>query len=581
MKDDILKQIEQRSLNLKSDTVEKNLSDIVEKFNIDLSSMKSSDITIAASTKKQPASATAPKKRDIKYSGSNEDADYRVLDLLEKGSLCNTYIAEQISLKRKVTIKMLRNDIKQKDNVFYQFMSEARITGELSHPNIIPVHDAGTDPEGRPFYIMKNLQGILWNSLLHPETPEEKKEAEKYGISEHLEILESVCNAIAFAHSKDVIHRDIKPLNVVIGEFGEVIVMNWGLTVSVGDDTKSSNSFEINSFGGTFNYMAPEMAKAETVNIGKKSDIYLLGAILYEILTGYSPHEADTAKESLTNAMQNKIKPPSKDLIINKELMVIALKAMETDTNRRFSSVIDLQKHLRSYMDHDESRALTEEAKQYLESSQKQNEQIKSFNAVVLLEEALELWKENLEAKELLEQSEKMNRKFSNEFSSCLVKLIIRGDIYKILLRLITIPAYFMLFLLPFFFYLYIIWATPLYEVGVIKISEFDKWEANKSIIISEHYLKNTYLLFDGEDIYNIELGDSKLKMSALSVSKLVDSEENEYYLEQRKWIVKKVAYQIYIDEQSEEVVASEGRYMRVINPITLLKVKKQLYDMK
>ncbi|MBN1521909.1 MAG: serine/threonine protein kinase, partial [Candidatus Aureabacteria bacterium] len=460
-----------------------------------------------------------------------------------------------------------------------QFTSEAHFTGQLSHPNIIPVHDAGMDSEGRPFYVLKNTQGVMWDVLLHPKSDEEIKKAEKYSLSDHLEIMESVCNAVAFAHSRGVIHRDIKPANVLIGEFGEVIVMNWGLTISVEGSGRKGDLTETNAFGGTISYMSHEVARADAEKISRQSDIYLLGAILYEILTGHPPHQAKTVREALTAAMQNRINPPDEDAAIDSELMAIALKAMATEPSSRHASIIDFQKELKSYKAHEESRSLTENARLLMEHAQKHDKRIEFIRATVLLEEALQLWAGNTDAKELIEKIKKDHGSLQGEFNKNLVKLIVRGEIFNILFKTLIIPIYLMLLVLPFFFYFYVLWANPLYKIGKINVRQLDKWQQDKEVILSEHFIHNVYLLFDGNDLYQVVIHDNRIKMRRLNTSKLPEKAENKYYIESFEWIVKKAPFEIFVDELSLEIFAPDRRHPRVFNPLLLLKAKKSLNE--
>ncbi len=186
--------------------------------------------------------------------------------------------ARQTALGREVAIKRLpRSGVTARDQA--RFRSEAILASSLDHPNIVPIHDLGVDQEGRTFFAMKKVQGTHWGARFR-----------QLGEAENLEILIRVCDAVAFAHSRGVLHRDLKPDNIMIGEFGEVLLMDWGLAVRLDDLHRESSRFA----SGSPAYMAPEMACADNAAIGIRSDVYLLGACLYELLVGEPPHPGDT-----------------------------------------------------------------------------------------------------------------------------------------------------------------------------------------------------------------------------------------------------------------------------------------------
>jgi hypothetical protein len=368
---------------------------------------------------------------------------------------------------------------------------------------------------------------------------------------------------------------------VLIGEFGEIIVMNWGLTVSVEGAGSISSLSESNAFGGTIGYMAPEMACADTAAIGRQSDIYLLGAILYEILTGHPPHDAPNAKDALAAALQNRISPPDDRAVINRDLLAIALRAMETRPDERYASVQEFQKELKSYKATRESRLLREKARLLLDSAEKRGELATGLRAVAMLQEALHLWDGDAEAKELLAQAEKFCAGLPREFSAPLLRLAVRGELRRLLEKLVAFPVYVMLFLVPVFFYFFIVWSAPLYEVGKIKVRQVYEQEEDDSAVTSEHIYSNVYFLFDEDSLYQVEISGGRLRMSRIAASRVVDTEENKCYIEDRLWVVTRTPFRISIEAQSSEVLAVMMPHERVLNPLILLKVRKFLNEFK
>ena len=189
------------------------------------------------------------------------------------------YRADQESLGREVAIKtLLASSAKRRS--LKRFVSEAQLTGLLDHPNIVPVYDLELTGEGELHLAMKLLAGIEWKHLLHPETDQERTRAAEYATTDHIKILITVCNAMAFAHERGIAHCDLKPENVMIGEFGEVFVMDWGIAVDITplDQRNSSNApvehhTEVSVPRGTPRYMPPELARGDGAQLNATPDV--------------------------------------------------------------------------------------------------------------------------------------------------------------------------------------------------------------------------------------------------------------------------------------------------------------------
>lgn len=311
------------------------------------------------------------------------DPDYVQEQLLGEGGIGSVYAARQKSIDRTVAIKVLKPRAARRESAKKSFVSEAMITGELDHPNIVPVYDMGLDGNDHPFYVMKQVQGVEWADRIAGNS-----------LRENLDILMRVADAIALAHSRGIIHRDLKPANIMLGEFGEVLVMDWGLASPTADNPKAA-SFPKIRFGGTPSYMAPEMAGGPVERVDRRSDIYLLGALLFEVLTGGPPHHSRTVKDCLKAAEANEIAPTDE----SGPLMDIARKAMQTQQEDRYQTVQEFQDAIREYFTHLESISLTERAQEDLEQAQESDEYEAYARAVFAFEEACELWSENSSAK--------------------------------------------------------------------------------------------------------------------------------------------------------------------------------------
>lgn len=311
------------------------------------------------------------------------DADYDLIKMLGQGGMGVVYWARQASIDRNVAIKMLKPDMAKDNAQRNKFLAEAVITGDLDHPNIVPIYDLGKNPEGALFYAMKKVQGTPWDKAITRKS-----------LTENIDILMKVADAVAFAHNRYVVHRDLKPENVMLGEFGEVLVMDWGLALPFGQFEKSRSIQPSVSMGGTPAYMAPEMATGPFDKIGPTSDVYLLGAILFEIVTGRPPHTGKDVMKCLFAAAKNDIQKTDK----SGELMDIAYKAMSTKQAERYQTVLEFQKAIREYEAHSASIAMAVRAGETQASGEKTDNYQQFATAVFEYQEALKLWGENSRA---------------------------------------------------------------------------------------------------------------------------------------------------------------------------------------
>ncbi|MBT3295204.1 MAG: protein kinase [Verrucomicrobia bacterium] len=313
------------------------------------------------------------------------DLDYELTRTLGKGGMGVVYSARQASLDRRIAVKMIQSDGEVDSVAANKFLSEALVTGELDHPNIIPIHDLGKTPDGKLFYAMKEIEGTSWNEVVKTKSQ-----------AENLRILLAVCDAVAFAHDKGVIHRDLKPSNVMIGGYGEVLVMDWGLAASVGSD-KAEPLTEHATLAGSPAYMAPEMALCDYTAMGCASDIYLLGAILYEMITGKPPHPGDNARDAIAAACDNELRPTDE----KGELVDIARHALATDPAKRYASVREFQEAIHNHQAHAESVTLTESAANRLDAVAEKGgaDAYREFNEIIGgFQQALHLWAGNRQA---------------------------------------------------------------------------------------------------------------------------------------------------------------------------------------
>ena len=306
--------------------------------------------------------------------------EYELLSILGEGGMGIVWSAKQTSVDRKVAVKMIKGNFSKKKGQRNKFLAEAIVTGDLDHPNIVPIYDVGTDKEGSLFYAMKQVQGTPWLKVIKEKS-----------LHDNLEILLRVADAVAFAHARGIVHRDLKPENVMLGEFGEVLVMDWGLALPMKSFHNAERIRAISSMGGTPAYMSPEMATGPIDRITPQSDIYLVGAMLWEVVTGRPPHPGKKVQQCLLAAMRNTIRETDK----TGELIDIARKAMSTNMKDRHATVREFQDEVRAYLDHSESLALAAKAKADLAQAEKSGDYNEFSKAVFGFEQAKDLWTGN------------------------------------------------------------------------------------------------------------------------------------------------------------------------------------------
>ena len=265
---------------------------------------------------------------------------------------------------RQVALKELRPERSADATLLSRFLEEAKVTGQLEHPGIVPVYElARRSSDGKPFYTMRFIRGrTLAEAAREYHRKLQAAEAGPLDLATLLNALVGVCNAVAYAHSRGVIHRDLKPQNVVLGDFGEVIVLDWGLAKLV-DRPEKATPFSSVALGeveghsatmpgqvlGTPSYMSPEQAEGATVN--QASDVYGLGAVLYEILTGRPPFESSETRELLRRVV---IEAPARprDVVSTtpRALESVCLKALAKSPSDRFGSATELADEIRRFL---------------------------------------------------------------------------------------------------------------------------------------------------------------------------------------------------------------------------------------
>ena len=356
-----------------------------------------------AFTLASPRETLRPERRDTAGLPTVEDLQAVSLEMAEtigEGGMGIVRAALQPSLMRRVAVKGLHPDRVNPDSS-EGLLREALITGALEHPNVIPIYDLVRDPRAGPLLVMKRVAGRSWQSVIDEQ---QGKTLEIAWLETQLETLIQVCHAVEYAHSRRIIHRDLKPDNVMLGHFGEVYVLDWGIAVTVDpEETRFPRGCDVDTIAGTPAYMAPEQAESAGSRLNEQTDVYLLGAILHELLCGRPPHLGETVQESLFLAYESEA--PVFDSDIPTELGVICRRAMATNPGDRYLGAADLRAAIKTFLRHRAAIEITDHAVSRLEALSElvgtdTDEVVSLFGETCSgFRHALTIWPENLAAR--------------------------------------------------------------------------------------------------------------------------------------------------------------------------------------
>ncbi len=272
---------------------------------------------------------------------------YRILDVLGEGGMGVVYRAQQENPRRVVALKVIKPGVESPETI-RRFEHECQVLGWLQHPGIAQVYEAGTAEAGygpQPFFAMELVQGQPLAQYAH---------AQRLGIRARLELLARICDAVHHAHQKGVIHRDLKPGNILVDEAGQPRILDFGVARATNADIRAATlQTSVGQLLGTVGYMSPEQIAGDPSALDTRSDVYTLGAILYELLTGRVP--VDVSRRTLPEAARAIVEEEPEPLrLANRSLRgdieAIVSKALEKDKRHRYQSASDLAADIRRYL---------------------------------------------------------------------------------------------------------------------------------------------------------------------------------------------------------------------------------------
>ena len=302
---------------------------------------------------------------EVREAGTGEsrlaDGKLEVREEIARGGMGTVYAAWERMAARSVAVKVLKGGQAEPVNRG-RFVTEAKVTALLEHPGVVPVYDLGAGDAGEAYYSMKLVQGQTLLRILDGIAAGEEGVSARHPLSALLVVFLKVCDAVAFAHSRGVIHRDLKPENIMLGEFGEVLLMDWGVAKSLPGNELGAGAIDLAGASivtlagevvGTPHYMSPEQAQGRNERVGPQSDVYALGAILYHIVSLRLPVESGPVLDVLGRVGQGQVRPleapagvPASHLPggrIPSSLAAVVRKAMALKREDRYRSVQELQ----------------------------------------------------------------------------------------------------------------------------------------------------------------------------------------------------------------------------------------------
>jgi eukaryotic-like serine/threonine-protein kinase len=325
-------------------------------------------VSDAFPTSRRPDEPQAPATVKRESEAAAAGGRFRIVKHFARGGLGEVFLAHDPELDRHVALKEIQAHRAFDSTSQSRFLLEARITGRLEHPGIVPVYGLGQYPDGRPYYAMRLIEGETLTQAIErfhgrDGSPRESGERE-VAFRRLLRSLIDACNAVAYAHSRGVVHRDLKPDNIMLGPFGETLVVDWGLAKVFGStDRQPEAGISANALAddpsltapggliGTPTYMSPEQARGEVNRIGPLCDVYSLGATLYCLLAGHGPYPTGDLDDVLERARRGYFPEPRRlRRTVDPALNAICLKAMALEPGNRHASPLELAGEIEAWL---------------------------------------------------------------------------------------------------------------------------------------------------------------------------------------------------------------------------------------
>jgi len=283
-------------------------------------------------------------------------------DVIGEGGMGIVKSALQRSLDRHVAIKTTHPGASAENAE--RMLREAWVTGWLEHPGVVPVYDIVKDENGAPVVVMRRIQGTTWDVAIKDPGWAEAQGARDL-FEQNLRVLVRVCEIVEFAHSKGVLHRDVKPANVMLGSFGEVYLLDWGLALALNDAAAMHlpRAAQIRELAGTLAYIPPEMTGIVDAPLDERADVYLLGAVLFEIAVGNPPHHRATMAGAIESIAAS---PPKVPETVPRRIAAMCTRAMQKDTAARYPTVASFRYDVLDYLRSRDSEHLVAAAEQAL-----------------------------------------------------------------------------------------------------------------------------------------------------------------------------------------------------------------------